>query len=159
VLCALRRVEGAHTLWVARVAPLDGKKYLSAVSLDASSRLFSPGATCVDECCAMYHQLALVSLLFLLLVSLVLKKYNLVLFIPGISTSVLVLFILVFVLSSFLKVLFIFNLIFNSNFSYAMFFNLIILLLISIFFPWLFCQDFDGFQFHHSIQVCGVFFF
>jgi hypothetical protein len=31
-----------------------------------------------------------------------------------------------------------------------MFFNLIILLLISIFFPWLFCQDFDGFQFHHS---------
>jgi hypothetical protein len=118
VLCALRRVEGAHTLWVARVAPLDGKKYLSAVSLDASSRLFYPGATCVDECCAVYHQLALVSLLFLLLVSLVLKKYNLVLFIPGISTSVLVLFILVFVLSSFLKVLFIFNLIFNSNFSY-----------------------------------------
>jgi len=140
-------------------APLDGKKNLSAVSLDASSHLFSLGATCVDECCVVYHQLALVSLLFILLISLLLKKYNLVLFITGISTFILVLLILVFVRCHFLKVLFIFNLIFNSNFSYTMFFNMIILFLISIFFLGLFVKILMVFNFIIQSKFVVFFFF
>ena len=157
--CALHtpaRWRRPHTLGG---APLDGKKNLSAVSLNASSHLFSPGATCVDECCAVYHQLALVSLLFLLLVSLLLKKYNLVLFITDISTFILVLLILVFVLCHFLKVLFILYLIFNSNFSYTMFFNMIILFLISIFFLGLFVKILMVFNFIIQSKFVVFFFF
>jgi len=36
---------------------------------------------------------------------------------------------------------------------------LILVLLISNYFSWQFCQGFDGFKFHHSIYICSVLFF
>jgi hypothetical protein len=47
---------------------------------------------------------------------------------------------------------------FNYNLSYIIFFNLILILLISHFNPWLFCQSFNCFLFCHSIKVYALLF-
>jgi hypothetical protein len=47
---------------------------------------------------------------------------------------------------------------FNYNLSYIIFFNLILILLISHFNPWLFCQSFNCFLFCHSIKVYAILF-
>jgi len=135
------------------------KKCFSTVLLDVSLCFFPIGAAHVDGGEAVYRRWGFVFFFFFLST---LEDYKLVLFIIDISTLV---FILLIYDCCFLVLLWMFYLFkissFNPNLSYAILFFQFNPYSFDFFyfFPWSFCKNFIGFQFHHSIQTYDILYF
>ena len=149
-------IGGGNTLRAARVTPPNIQKYPFVVPLKIPPCPFQFGSTSVSGGGPIYRQQAY--LFFFSLSSP--ENYSFVLFVDGISTSILILLI-----SNFCSQPFCINFIcFQFHYSISIYQILYFLIwslffLFQNFFSLIFYKSFIGFQFYSSIQIDGVIFF